>query len=138
MTARLSPSQAKHIKGTGKTAAFVPLTEKQIHEATIDAWRQHGVPGTVVATIPNMRAWGQAGLTKGLPDLLVISEGKARFIELKRLGGTVSPEQAMFKHMCEAQGIACEITYGRDEPIRLLKAWGALRGRVECVGKGGL
>ena len=43
------------------------MTEKQIQAAVIAHWKAAALPGTLVpAAIPNARAFGQAGLTKGL------------------------------------------------------------------------
>ncbi len=106
-------------------------TEKQIHEAVIKHWRSCGVAGSLVATIPNMRAAGQAGLTKGLPDLLVIAPRlPIGFIELKRHGGAASEAQAAFSAICNANGIPWELTFGRDHPIEVLERWGAVRARA--------
>jgi hypothetical protein len=84
----------------------------------------------LVATIPNMRAHGQAGLTPGLPDLMVIAPNlPIGFIELKRQGGLCTEEQADFAALCTFRGIPWEVTYGRDEPIDLLEKWGAVKPR---------
>lgn len=109
-------------------------SEKQIHAAVLAHWRSFGVPGSLVATIPNAKPHGQAGLTKGLPDLLVLSPmlgSKTGYIELKRDGGLIREEQADFGQMCFMRGIPWAVTYGRDEPIRLLEKWGAVRRAVE-------
>lgn len=108
-------------------------TEKQIHAAVIAHWRACGVPGSLVATIPNARAHGQYGLTKGLPDLMVISPTLGEltgYLELKRVGGHVSEDQAEFGQMCFMRGIPWVVTFGRDEPIRVLEKWGAVRRMV--------
>lgn len=81
-----------------------------------------------MATIPNEAAFRQPGLTKGLPDLLVLSpELPVGFIELKTEKGRINPEQQTFAAMCDALGIHHAITRGRDEPIRILEAWGVVR-----------
>lgn len=102
-------------------------TEKQIHQAVIDTWLTLGVQGTLVATIPNMRASGQAGLTKGLPDLLVIGPNGAGFIELKTATGTPSKHQRAFVDICGENGVRAVITYGRNEPVEVLRQWGVIR-----------
>ena len=102
------------------------LTERQIHEAIIDTWRVCGKPGTLVATIPNMRAHGQAGLTKGLPDLLVLGPRGAGFIELKTLTGSPSKDQLHFLGLCETWGVPWALTHGRDEPVNVLREWGVI------------
>ena len=51
---------------------FAPR-EGLIQAAVVEHWLKLGVPGSLVAAIPNANAHGQPGLTRGLPDLLVIS-----------------------------------------------------------------
>jgi len=107
------------------------VTEKAIHKAVIEHWRHSGLPHTLVATIPNMGALGQYGLTKGLPDLLVIAPSlPVGFIELKTDKGRVSEAQLHFQSHCERLRIPFAITRGRDEPIRLLELWGVVRREV--------
>lgn len=101
-------------------------TEKQIHQAVIETWRRCGVPNTLVATIPNMRASGQNGLTRGLPDLLVIGPTSG-LIELKTLTGCPTRDQLNVLGICEMWGLPWKVTYGRDEPIAVLEEWGVLR-----------
>lgn len=118
-----TPTEAR-----GRTA-----TEKQIHTAVIAHWRACGVPGSLVATIPNMRAAGQAGLTKGLPDLIVLSPtlgDLTGYLELKKVGGMLSEAQADFGQFCQMRGIPWAVAYGRDEPIKILEEWGAVRAKV--------
>lgn len=112
--------------------AIRPASEKAIHAAVIAHWRVFGVPGSLVATIPNEGAKGQAGLRKGLPDLLVISpQLPIGFIELKKDGGLVSEAQADFAQLCHLRGIPWEVTFGRDEPICILEKWGAVKRMVK-------
>lgn len=107
-------------------------SEKAIHKAVVAHWRAFGVPGSLVATLPNMGAMGQYGLTKGLPDLMVMAKGlPIGFIELKKTGGLVSEEQADFAQLCHLLGIPWEVTFGRDEPIRILEKWGAVKAMVK-------
>lgn len=104
------------------------MTEDQITKAVLAHWRALGFPGTLVASIPNMGARGQHGLTRGLPDLLVLSpELPVGFIELKTDKGRVRPEQQNFASMCDALEIHHAITRGRDEPIRILEQWNVVR-----------
>lgn len=110
---------------------MISPSEKAIHTAVIAHWRAFGYPGTLVATIPNEAAFRQPGLTKGLPDLLVMSpELPVGFIELKTDKGTVAPDQQAFAAMCSSLDIHHAITRGRDEPIRILEAWGVVRKTV--------
>lgn len=104
------------------------MTEAQIHKAVVAHWKALALPNTLVATLPNMGAMGQYGLTKGLPDLMVIAPGlPVGFIELKSARGKLGIDQAAFGNLCQAVQCRHAITYGRDEPIRVLEAWGAVR-----------
>lgn len=104
------------------------MTEAQIHKAVIAHWKACGLPDTLVATIPNMGAMGQHGLTKGLPDLMVIGHFPGvGFIELKREGGRLSEAQKAFQALCRTLGVQHAVTYGRDEPIKVLEDWQVVR-----------
>jgi hypothetical protein len=117
--------------GRRRRGAPAPL-EKAIQAAVVDHWRALGNLNTLVAAIPNQRAFGQPGLTRGLPDLLVIGPHvpgfAVGFIELKRDNrSAVSDDQRLFARLCWELGISIEIACGRDEPIRVLEAWGVVR-----------
>jgi hypothetical protein len=108
---------------------FAPR-EGLIQSAVIDHWKLLGVPGSLVAAIPNAYAHGQPGLTCGLPDLLVISPFLGRrtgFIELKADDGTPSGPQLDIRALMEARDIPYAMTFGRDEPIDVLERWRAVR-----------
>jgi hypothetical protein len=107
------------------------VSEKAIHAAVVAHWRVFGVPGSLVATIPNEGAKGQYGLRRGLPDLMVIAPNlPIGFIELKAAGGLVSEDQADFGQLCHLRGIPWEATWGRDDPIAVLEKWGAVKAMV--------
>jgi hypothetical protein len=109
----------------------VKMRESDIQSAVCQHWRMFGLPHTLVAAIPNEAAKGQAGLTKGLPDLLVIG-GRVRigFMELKTATGRLSLEQKTFRALCSFVSIPFVDTYGRDEPIAILESWGVVRPQV--------
>jgi hypothetical protein len=104
--------------------------EDAITAAVIDHWRMFGVRGSLVASIPNKRAFGQAGLTRGLPDLLVLSPqlgAVTGFIELKTAHGRLRTDQRIVRGFILARGVPYAICRGRDEPIAQLEAWGAVK-----------
>jgi VRR-NUC domain len=106
-------------------------SEKEIQAAILRHWRTFGVPGTLVAAIPNARAFGQPGLTAGLFDLLVIApDFGVGFIELKTKPGRLSPAQMDFREILLRAGIPHAICHGRDEPIMVLEQWGVVRRRA--------
>lgn len=104
------------------------MREAEIHKAVMAHWRSLGLPKTLVATIPNMGAMGQHGLTAGLPDLMVLAPDlPVGFIELKADKGKLSEAQKAFKERCVVLGIPMAVTYGRDEPVRVLEEWRVVR-----------
>jgi len=104
-------------------------SETQIQASVVQHWRLLGRPNTLVACLPNAGAMGQPGLTKGLPDLLVLAPSlPVAFIELKRdENSVITDEQLDFAKLCAKLGIPCVICVGRDDPIRLLAEWGVVR-----------
>ncbi len=106
-------------------------SEREITAAVIAHWRSLAVPGTLVAAIPNMGAMGQRGLTKGLPDIMVVGgpflRDRTGYIELKTATGKLRPEQITVGNILQHNGIPYAVTYGRDQPIRTLEAWGVVR-----------
>ncbi|QJS27447.1 VRR-NUC domain-containing protein [Rhizobium ruizarguesonis] len=103
------------------------MKESQIHKAVVAHWKALALPGTFLGTIPNMGAMGQHGLTKGLPDLIVIGPKLHGYLELKTESGKLTGPQRDFQALCEAHGIPFYVTYGRDEPIKLLEDLGIVR-----------
>jgi hypothetical protein len=111
-----------------KRNSFAP-SEDEITAAVVDHWKAFGVPGSMVASIPNKRAFGQPGLKRGLADLLIFAPGlPVGFIELKRdWNSPISDEQLDFGALCQKLAIPYAVCVGRDEPIRMLEAWSVVR-----------
>jgi|HubBroStandDraft_3_1064219.scaffolds.fasta_scaffold637264_2 hypothetical protein len=112
-------------------AAPAPL-ETDNQQAVLEHWRWVGRLNTLVAAIPNQRAHGQPGLTKGLADLLVLGPAvpghPVGFVELKRdHRSVISDDQRLFARLCAELGIAHAYAVGRDEPIAVLEAWDVVR-----------
>jgi hypothetical protein len=104
------------------------ISEKAIQAAVVDHWRAMGVPDSLVAAIPNARAFGQPGLHKGLFDLLVIAPGfGVGFIELKTELGELSSAQKEFKQVLLRAGVNYAVCIGRDAPIQVLEQWRIVR-----------
>lgn len=112
-------SAAEYRATAGKRAI---IKESDIHKTVVAHWRARGLPGTLVATISNMGAMGQYGLTKGLPDLILIGPKVHGYLELKTDTGKLSAPQREFQSLCMDRGIPFFVTHGVDEPIRLLEA----------------
>ena len=116
--------------GGRRHSAPAPI-EKAVQAAVIQHWRMLGFRDTLVAAIPNAGALGQPGLTRGLGDLLVLGRnlpGCVGFIELKREERSpISDAQIDFGKLCMKLGVPYALCVGRDEPIRVLEAWGVVR-----------
>ena len=66
------------------------------------------------------------GMVKGIPDLFlpVPSEGyHGLFIEMKRRGGTISPEQKIVIAALENQGYKTVVCYGHIDAIKTIKKY---------------
>jgi transcriptional regulator with XRE-family HTH domain len=117
-------------RSLAKWAGYQP-SEDTITAAVLQHWRVLGVPGSLVAAIPNKHAFGQPGLTRGLPDLLVLSPtlgDKTGFIEQKRARrGRTSSEQLAIAEIMQKLGVPYALVRGRDEPLEILELWGAVR-----------
>lgn len=117
----------------------IPIAEKAIHAAVIDHLKKTAKPGVLFWTNANMGAMGQAGLTKGVPDITIHGPQfeKTRYLELKREGGQLSPEQEAVIKSLRSLGFDVAVTEGREEPIIALEAWGVVHARAVQEGRAG-
>jgi hypothetical protein len=112
------------------------LRETMIQRAVVDHWRALGLPGTLVAAVPNAGALGQPGLTAGVFDLICIGPqilGRVGFIELKTDDGTLSEAQKAFLKILQDNDVTYAVAYGREEPIQVLELWGLVRPRAKLL-----
>ena len=63
----------------------------------------------------------------GTPDLLIVADGKAYFLELKGAGGRVADAQRQCREAFRAAGAMVERCVGIDAAVAQLTAWGLLR-----------
>jgi hypothetical protein len=122
------------------------MTEMQIQRAVFEHLRRRGAPG-IFCWHPfsgGYRKPREAAIYKGLgaiaglPDVMVLHNGKLFAIELKREGGQVSaPQLATMVELREA-GAIVGVAVGLDEAIRKLEAWGLLRGKASLSDSPGL
>jgi hypothetical protein len=67
------------------------------------------------------------GTTRGCPDLLIVADGKAHFLELKAPHRRVSAEQhACHEALCTA-GACVAVAYDIDDAVERLEQWRLLR-----------
>jgi hypothetical protein len=112
--------------------------EAQIQRAVIEhlAWRAR--PGVWWTHIPlgGLRSKVEAAILRGLgtargtPDLLIVADGKAHFLELKSARSRVTSEQRACHGALRAAGATVAVATGVDAAIAQLKDWGLLKGRT--------
>lgn len=66
----------------------------------------------------------------GVPDLLLVADGRVSFLELKQPRGRLSPVQAAAHAQLRRAGARVETSYGLDHAVEVLKRWGLVRGVV--------
>lgn len=107
------------------------MKESAIQSAVISHWKAFGLPGTLVAAVPNAGAFRQPGLKRGLFDLVVMGgpvlRDRTGWLELKTDKGSLGPHQIEFRNLCISNGTPYAVAIGRDEPIRVLEEWGVVR-----------
>lgn len=77
------------------------MTEAQFQAKLIRGWKAEGY--MVVKII-------QANLS-GLPDIMLLRDGKVRFVEVKAASGRVSPVQQHRHEELRAMGFSVEVVY---------------------------
>src|SRR6185503_3702193 len=67
------------------------------------------------------------GTARGTPDLLIVADGKARFLELKSAAGRVTDTQRQCHKALRAAGAVVAVAHGIDEALAWLEVWNLLR-----------
>jgi hypothetical protein len=79
-------------------------------------------------------AYGQAkvrdGLLPGCPDLLIVHQGRAYWIEMKAPDGSPSDSQMQAHRRLRAAGTPVEVAYGVEDALEALRGWGLIHGGV--------
>jgi hypothetical protein len=105
--------------------------ERVLHKQIADTLALTLTPATWFTTFPSGgggRVRGallkRMGLVPGVPDLLLISGGRAHWIELKAPGGSLSQAQRLVHKILE--GVGCHVATCRslNDVLRQLETWG--------------
>lgn len=76
------------------------------------------------------------GVERGAPDLFFILQGgRAALLELKAKGGSLKPEQKLWRDEVTALGALWETANSFDQAYGILAAWGCLPSEVKTVGQ---
>jgi hypothetical protein len=94
-------------------------------------WRWTHVPAGEQRTVITGAKLKRMGLMRGFPDIQLISpEGRFHGLELKRIGETLTEDQADFQTWCIANGVPYSVAWKIDEALAVLDAWGCLRIKI--------
>lgn len=74
------------------------------------------------------RTMKDTGTIAGIPDLVLVdSDGRTHFIEVKTRRGSLSDEQSDFGAWCLEHGIPWAVVRSRAETIEVLRGWRLLK-----------
>lgn len=65
------------------------------------------------------------GVRAGVPDIVLVIDGKAHFLELKGAKGKLSAVQTEMRALIEAAGGVWAVAKGIDAALKQLEEWGA-------------
>jgi hypothetical protein len=113
--------------------------EQAIQKAVFQHIRQRGVPGLFAFHPPNggqrskieAAIFRSLGVVSGVPDIIAIYQGRCYALELKPVGGRLSPVQTTAHVLLRQAGATISIAVGIDAAIRQLEQWGLLRGQTQ-------
>jgi hypothetical protein len=108
--------------------------EQELQRSVIAHLQWRARPGVWWTHIPlgGLRSKVEAAILRGLgtvrgcPDLLIVADGKAHFLELKARS-RVTPEQHACHEALRAAGACVAVAYDIDDAIEWLKRWRLLR-----------
>jgi hypothetical protein len=105
--------------------------EQQLQKAVLDHLRWRAVPGTFAfhpatggARSPiEARILKTQGVVAGVPDVIILHDGKAYGLELKATGGQLSPAQRECHERMRAAGAEVATAVGIDTALSQLAEW---------------
>jgi hypothetical protein len=115
--------------------------EQQIQRAVFEHLALRGAPA-MFAFHPANGGWRSRveaailkgmGVRAGVPDIIAIKGGRCYALELKAIGGRLTPVQRDAHAALVAAGATVAVAHGLDEVLARLEAWGLLRG--SCQGR---
>jgi hypothetical protein len=101
------------------------MKEADLHRQVCDYLGLALLPPAWFTTFPADGATrrGRIGLKRGVPDILIVHEGRAYWIELKAARGRVSNEQQLTMCAIEAAGARAYVCRSLDDVIIGLRCW---------------
>ena len=110
--------------------------EQTIQRAVFEHLAVRRAPGTFAFHVPNggWRSHAEAAILKGLgvvagvPDVILVCDGRVYALELKSAGGRLSGAQRQVHDALREAGAEVAMAVGLDEALARLGDWGLLRG----------
>lgn len=124
-------------RGRPKTIRPPEPSETQIHIAVMDHIRYRGRKDAVAWHTPNggSRDKREAaklkamGTTAGIPDILILMNGKLHCLELKAAKGRTSGAQDITITRMAKAGAVTAVAHGLDAALSILTTWGVIPGQ---------
>lgn len=115
--------------------------EQQIQKAVVQHLRLRAEPKVFFWSTPNEGKRGftnaaalkAAGMTAGVPDLLILKDGTLHALELKAPGGRLTPSQVMVLERMQYCGASVAVAHSLDEALITLEFWGVLKRSVSTA-----
>jgi hypothetical protein len=112
--------------------------EQQIQRCVVEHLLWRGYPDAFAFHVPlgGYRRPVEAAILKGLgtaagvPDIIIIYEGRVFALELKSIGGRVSDVQAVVHERLRRAGAKVAVAFGLDQALKQLSSWNLLRGHT--------
>src|SRR5262245_13234495 len=112
--------------------------EAQLQRAIVQHLRWRARPNTWWTHIPTggwrspveAKIFKSLGVVAGAPDLLIVADGHAHFLELKSPRGRISPAQHECHQALRAAGATVAVADDIDQALELLTTWGLLRSDI--------
>jgi hypothetical protein len=117
------------------------MTEEEIHKAVIQNLIVRGLPGVFwfhpanggKRSIREAKTFKAIGVVAGVPDLILIKDGKAYGLELKAEKGRLSPAQRITQEAMHDAGAMISVSHGLDEALYALEFWGLISRNVNVA-----
>jgi hypothetical protein len=119
-----------------RKAPVVRTKESLLQCAVADLLRRHALPEWRWSHFPagerrdviTGAKLKRFGLQRGWPDIQLLSpHGRFYGLELKRIGESLTEDQADFQIWCIKNAVHYSVAYSTEEALAVLNAWGALR-----------
>jgi hypothetical protein len=101
------------------------MKEADLHRQVCDYLGLALLPPAWFTTFPADGATrrGRIGLKRGVPDILIVHEGRAYWIELKAARGKISHDQSSAMQAIESAGSRLYVCRSLDDVIIGLRCW---------------